>query len=228
MIIFNKVSKKYNNDYIFRDVSLQIESNTTNVLIGPSGFGKTTICKIIAGIESYNEGEVIIDNLHLNNKNLRQIREKVGFIFQDFNLFHHFNVYENISYSPLKVYKKSKQYVEKMIEHLFKRFSLEDSIKYRKPKELSGGQKQRVAIIRALMFQPKILIFDEPTASLDYELTKETINIINELKDKMTIVTITHDFIFAKKICDNLIYFNQDKQLESTNKKEDFIKLFEV
>jgi polar amino acid transport system ATP-binding protein len=228
MISFKNVSKKYNNRYIFQNLSFEIAPNSSSVIIGQSGLGKTTICKIIAGIESFDEGEIEIDGSRLNKKNLTQIRKKVGFIFQDFNLFHNLNVIENILYAPIKVYKSNKIDAEKRADEFFKRFSLDHSIKERAPKDLSGGQKQRIAIIRALMFKPKILIFDEPTASLDYALLNETANIINELKTEMSIITITHDFIFAKKICDNLLYFDQNRQIQSTSNKADFLKKFEV
>lgn len=187
------------------NVSFNIEKGKITALLGSSGAGKTTTARIINGMETYDKGQVIINGVLLTDKTQKKIRKKTAFVFQQFNLFPNMSVLKNIIYAPINVYKFDKQQTIEKANKLLKQFGLEDKADYY-PNDLSGGQKQRVAIIRALILEPEILIMDEPTASLDPELTNEVINMIKEInKTGLTIVIITHDIIVAKKATDNIL-----------------------
>ncbi len=211
MIEFKNVSKEFNNKIIFENISFEIKKQESIAVVGKSGVGKTTIGRIIAGLENHSSGEIKISSLKLEEENLKKIRKIVGFVFQDFRLFHHMTVLENIIYSPVNVYKQDKKDATlNAYEHLEK-LNLYDC-KNRLPSELSGGQKQRVAIIRAIMIDPEIIIFDEPTASLDPEMKNEIIKLINETQARTnaTNLIITHDLEFAKQISKRMLLIEKN------------------
>lgn len=211
MIKFENVSKEYGKIPIFKNISFDIEEGGSIAFIGPSGVGKTTIGRMIAGLETQTSGKILIDDLEFNPKNLEKIRNIVGFVFQDFKLFHNMTVIENIIYSPVNIYKlKKDEAISKANDFLRKMNLLEHVNKY--PHQLSGGQKQRVAIIRALMINPRILIFDEPTASLDKDSKLDAINSILDIKkmNKITIIVITHDQETADLLTERRIIFSKD------------------
>lgn len=217
IIIFDKVEKKFNDKKIFENVSFSITEGSITSLIGASGIGKTTTIRIMNGLEEYNDGKVIIDGTILTKKTKKKIRKQTAFVFQQFNLFSNMSVLKNITYTPINVYKQDKEKVEKEAKMLLKKFNLSwQAEKY--PHELSGGQKQRVAIIRALILRPKILIMDEPTASLDTDLIKDLIETIKDINKQygLTIVIVSHDMFFVESCSDKIIKFSREIKKLST------------
>ncbi len=210
MIEFNGVTKLFRQNVIFSDLSFKIDNSPCTAIVGRSGVGKTTIARMINGLEDYNSGKIFVNSIAVNYKNLRKVRQKVAFVFQNFNLFHNLTVIDNICYSPINVYGINREIVYGRAEDFLKRFSLLD-FKDHYPIQLSGGQKQRVAIIRSLITQPSILILDEPTASLDPELTSEVINLIKELKKSVMVVMITHDMTVVRSTADNVLFIAKEK-----------------
>ena len=218
IIVFDGVEKRFNEKKIFENVSFSIPEGSITSLIGSSGIGKTTTIRIMNGLEEYNGGKVIIDGTLLTKKTKKKIRKQTAFVFQQFNLFSNMSVMKNIIYTPINVYKQNKEKVEKEAKNLLKKFNLSwQAEKY--PHELSGGQKQRVAIIRALILRPKILIMDEPTASLDPDLIKDLIDTIKDINKQygLTIVIVSHDMFFVESCSDKIIRFSKEiKRFQSS------------
>lgn len=206
MLEVKKLNKSFGENKVLNDISFELKSGEIGVLLGKSGTGKTTILRCINGLEEFDSGEIIVDDISIKNiKDINKIRNKTGMVFQNFNLFPHMSVLENIIQAPISVAKISKQEAVNTAKKLLKLVDLEEKINAY-PFELSGGQKQRVAIARACALTPKVLCFDEPTSALDKESIKKVINIINELKNKkMAILIITHDIVFANEIGDKII-----------------------
>lgn len=206
MLKVNKLNKSFGENKILNDISFELKSGEIGVLLGKSGTGKTTILRCINGLEEFDRGEITVDDISIKNvKDINKIRNKTGMVFQNFNLFPHMSVLENIIQAPISVAKISKEEAVNTAKKLLKLVDLEDKINSY-PFELSGGQKQRVAIARACALTPKVLCFDEPTSALDAESIKKVINIINELKNKkIAILIITHDIGFANEIGDKII-----------------------
>lgn len=205
MIEIKGLSKSFSNRKILDDVNLTIEDNTILTLVGPSGGGKTTLLRCLAGLEKADEGEFWMDNQEIK---FSDIKGKIGFVFQDFNLFPHLTVIENITMAPKLTKLNTNKGLEEEATKLISRFGLIEQINHY-PSQLSGGQKQRVAIARALIMSPKVLCYDEPTSALDPMLVDSIAEMIISLKrDGMTQVVVTHDLGFAKKISDTLIEVN--------------------
>ncbi|MPM63035.1 Glutamine transport ATP-binding protein GlnQ [bioreactor metagenome] len=206
MLEVKKLNKSFGENKVLNDISFELKSGEIGVLLGKSGTGKTTILRCINGLEEFDSGEIIVDDISIKNiKDINKIRNKTGMVFQNFNLFPHMSVLENIIQAPISVAKISKQEAVNTAKKLLKLVDLEEKINAY-PFELSGGQKQRVAIARACALTPKVLCFDEPTSALDKESIKKVINIINELKNKkIAILIITHDIVFANEIGDKII-----------------------
>lgn len=206
MLKVNKLNKSFGENKVLNDISFELKSGEIGVLLGKSGTGKTTILRCINGLEEFDRGEITVDDISIKNvKDINKIRNKTGMVFQNFNLFPHMSVLENIIQAPISVAKISKKEAVNTAKKLLKLVDLEDKINSY-PFELSGGQKQRVAIARACALTPKVLCFDEPTSALDAESIKKVINIINELKNKkIAILIITHDIGFANEIGDKII-----------------------
>lgn len=184
---------------LFDNLTFNIPDKKITAILGSSGAGKTTTAKIINGLETYSHGKVFINGILLNKKTIQKVRKNTAFVFQNFNLFPHLSVLDNIIFTPIKVYHKNKDAVLNKAKKLLKQFNMEKKINCF-PSELSGGQKQRVAIIRALILEPEILIMDEPTASLDPESTHDVIELIKTINNiGITVLIITHDIIVAKK-----------------------------
>lgn len=185
---------------LFSNVDFDIPKGSITLITGKSGAGKTTISRIINGIEEFNAGEIFIDNVKITKRNKHKLSKNTAFVFQNFNLFPNMSVLKNIIYTPIYVYKQNKNNVIKKAEELLMKFNMED-YKDVFPHQLSGGQKQRIAIIRALIIQPKVLIMDEPTASLDPELSKDVANIIKDInKQGLTIIVVSHDTLFVNDV----------------------------
>ena len=218
------VKKDKSSSYILRDLSFVVKKNKITAILGSSGAGKTTIARIINGLDGYSDGKVFINGVLLTDKTQKSIRKKTAFVFQNFNLFPHLSVLDNITYSPINVLHKNRDEVVAIAKKMLKQFNLDRKADCL-PCELSGGQKQRVAIIRALILNPNILIMDEPTASLDPELVYGVVSMIKTIKASgVTIVVITHDISFAKKIADDVIMIHGGKCIDSMNAKNFFNK----
>lgn len=206
MLQVKNLNKSFGKNKVLNDINFDVKSGQVAVLLGKSGAGKTTILRCINGLEDFDSGEIVVDNCVIKNKNhISKYREKIGMVFQNFNLFPHMSVLENIIASPINVLKISKEEAVSRAKELLKMVDLEDKIDAY-PCELSGGQCQRVAIARACALTPKVLCFDEPTSALDVESIEKVSSIIEDLKSKgMAILIITHDIGFAKKISDKVI-----------------------
>ena len=214
--------KKFGENIVLNDISFSIEKGAVLVILGPSGCGKSTLLRCINGLESRDGGEILFKGKAIKQSDLRTIRQKIGMVFQSYELFPHLSVIENIALAPIKVEKRDKDAVLADAELLLKRFNLLNK-KDAMPISLSGGQKQRVAIIRALCMKPEILLFDEVTASLDPEMAYEVSSVILELaKDGMTMIIVTHEMRFAQKIANQIIFLDNGKIAESALPQEFF------
>ncbi|MFW7361819.1 MAG: amino acid ABC transporter ATP-binding protein [Vagococcus fluvialis] len=205
MIEIKGLSKSFGEKKILDNVNVSIAENSILTLVGPSGGGKTTLLRCLAGLETADSGEVWMNDSVLK---FSEIAGDIGFVFQDFNLFPHFTVLENITLAPKMTKKKDKKQIDEEALKLLEKFGLKEQVN-QYPSQLSGGQKQRVAIVRALIMSPKLLCYDEPTSALDPLLVDSIAETIMELKEEgMTQVVVTHDLSFAKKISDTLIEVN--------------------
>ncbi len=216
MIRLENVSKYYKSLCVLKDISVNIEKGNIVAVIGPSGCGKSTFLKCINGLVPVTGGKIFIDEVEITSKetDLNKVRSEVGIVFQQFNLFPHLTVRENINLAPVKVKKMSKNKAEIQAMYLLEKVGLLDKInKY--PQELSGGQAQRVAIARSLAMQPKVMLFDEPTSALDPQMTLEVLDTIKNLSEEgMTMVVVTHEMGFAREIADKIIFFSRGRIIE--------------
>jgi general L-amino acid transport system ATP-binding protein len=208
MIIAENVEKWYDNSFhVLRGVSLTVKKGEVVVIMGPSGSGKSTFIRTFNALEAYQKGRIIIDGIHLSHdlKNIETIRREVGMVFQQFNLFPHLSVLNNITLAPIWVRRWTKARAEEVAMQLLERVGiLEQAHKF--PGQLSGGQQQRVAIARALAMQPKIMLFDEPTSALDPEMVREVLDVMRTLaKTGMTMVCVTHEVGFAREVADRVV-----------------------
>lgn len=219
-----EIVKKFGNTLVLDGVSLEIKKGEVCAILGPSGCGKSTFLRCINGLENINEGKIIFKqkDIHQNKTDWRNIRQKIGMVFQNYELFPHLSVLENIILAPIKVQKRSKDEAISQAIKLLNRVGLEHK-KDAYPKELSGGQKQRVAIVRALCMNPEIMLFDEVTASLDPEMVKEVLEVIKELAMQgMTMILVTHEMKFAQKVADKIVFFDKGKIVEIATPQEFF------
>jgi general L-amino acid transport system ATP-binding protein len=224
IISFEKVNKWYGNDFhVLRDIDLRVARGERIVICGPSGSGKSTLIRCVNALEEYQEGRLVVDGTELGDdvKAIDQVRRKVGMVFQQFNLFPHLTVLENLTLSPMWVGKLPKREAEEKAMQQLERVRIaEQAGKY--PLQLSGGQQQRVAIARALCLTPRIMLFDEPTSALDPEMIKEVLDVMIELAQQgMTMLVVTHEMGFAKAVADSVIFMDQGQIVESS-KPHDF------
>jgi general L-amino acid transport system ATP-binding protein len=209
MIIASNVEKWYDNNFhVLRGVSLSVHRGEVVVIMGPSGSGKSTFIRTFNALEPYQKGQIVIDGIELSHdlKNIESIRKEVGMVFQQFNLFPHLSVLQNVTLAPIWVRRWPKAKAEEVALQLLERVGiLEQAKKY--PGQLSGGQQQRVAIARALAMQPKIMLFDEPTSALDPEMVREVLDVMKTLaRDSgMTMVCVTHEVGFAREVADRVV-----------------------
>ena len=220
----NNLKKKYGNLEVLKDISINIKEGEVLCIIGPSGSGKSTFLRCLNALEEINEGEVSIlgENIFDKKTNINKVREHIGMVFQNFNLFPHLTVLDNITMAPKLLKKKDKREAEKKACELLKKVGLEDK-KNQYPNSLSGGQKQRVAIARALAMEPKILLFDEPTSALDPEMVGEVLNVMKDLaKEGMTMVIVTHEMGFAREVSDRVIFMDGGYIVEEGTPEEIF------
>jgi polar amino acid transport system ATP-binding protein len=218
MITVKQLSKSFYDKEVLNNINLSIQKGETVSIIGPSGSGKSTLLRCMNLLEVPSIGTIEIDGVDITNPNcdIRSIRENIGMVFQQFNLFEHKTVIDNVIYGLLKVKKIEKTKAIEIGKTLLNRVGLAD--KYDEmPHHLSGGQKQRVAIARALAMEPKILLFDEPTSALDPEMVKEVLDVIKDLDNKgYTIVVVTHEMGFAKNVSDHIVFMADGKIAEHT------------
>lgn len=235
IIICKDVHKWYGQFHALRGISMEVNKGEVIVIFGPSGSGKSTFIRTINRLEEHQRGTIIVDGIELTHdvRNIAAIRKEVGMVFQQFNLFPHLTVMQNITLGPIQVRKWKKEKAEEIAMQLLERVGIpEQAQKY--PGQLSGGQQQRVAIARALAMQPKIMLFDEPTSALDPEMIKEVLDVMTELAESgMTMLVVTHEMGFARAVADRMVFFDQGQIIESGtpeevfhNPQEDRTKLF--
>ena len=225
IITFDKVNKWYgNNFHVLRDIDLDVAKGERIVICGPSGSGKSTLIRCINRLEEHQQGRLVVDGVELADdvKAIDAIRKQVGMVFQQFNLFPHLTVLENLTLSPMWVGKiPKKEAEEKAMQQLERVKIAEQALKY--PLQLSGGQQQRVAIARALCLKPKIMLFDEPTSALDPEMIKEVLDVMVEMADAgITMICVTHEMGFAKAVADRVIFMDQGQIVEQNKPAEFF------
>lgn len=207
----DQITKSYDNQIIFSNLSLEIKKGEVVVVLGPSGCGKSTLLRCMNGLESIQAGEILLEDEVISNqhKKMHLVRQKIGMVFQSYELFPHLNVLQNITLGPIKAQNRDKVEVVKEAEQLLERVGLLEK-KNAYPHQLSGGQKQRVAIVRALCMKPEILLFDEVTAALDPEMVREVLDVMLSLaKEGSTMVIVTHEMQFARAIADRIIFLDE-------------------
>lgn len=215
----NHVTKSYDQNVIFSDLSLEVKKGEVVVILGPSGCGKSTLLRCINGLEKIQEGDILLEDelIGHQSKQMPLIRQKIGMVFQSYELFPHLDVLHNIILGPTKAQGRDKSEAIKEAERLLARVGLLDK-KNAYPRQLSGGQKQRVAIVRALCMKPEILLFDEVTAALDPEMVREVLDVILSLaKEGSTMVIVTHEMEFARAIADRIIFLDEGKIIEEAD-----------
>ena len=225
IVSFEKVNKWYgDNFHVLRDIDLKVETGERIVICGPSGSGKSTLIRCINRLEEHQEGTIVVDGVTLTDdvKAVEKIRREVGMVFQQFNLFPHLTVVENLMLAPQWVLGLSRAEAEERAAQQLKRVHIgEQALKY--PGQLSGGQQQRVAIARALCMRPRIMLFDEPTSALDPEMVKEVLDVMIELADGgMTMVVVTHEMEFAKAVADRVVFMYEGQIIEQAPPREFF------
>ena len=207
MIDLKDVRKSFGKNEVLKGINLHIDKGEVVVIIGPSGSGKSTVLRTMNYLEEPTSGQVIVDGMDLSDKNkLNEVRTEVGMVFQNFNLFPHMTVLENLTLAQINVRKTDKKAANDIAMKLLERVGLSDKANVY-PDSLSGGQKQRVAIARALAMKPKVMLFDEPTSALDPEMVREVLDVMKSLADEgMTMVIVTHEMGFAREVADRVIF----------------------
>lgn len=239
LLEISHLKKAYGDNVVLKDISLTVHQGEVVVLIGPSGCGKSTFLRCMNGLEKIQGGEILIDGekVDSNNKSIVRLRQKLGMVFQSYELFPHKNILQNVAMAPQIVQKKSKAEAEAMARKLLEKVGLSGK-ENAYPRQLSGGQKQRVAIVRALCMQPEILLFDEVTAALDPEMVREVLDVIISLANEgSTMIIVTHEMQFARAIANRIIFLDEGQIIEEsdpetfftnpkTNRAKQFLNLF--
>lgn len=224
IIIARDVHKWYGHFHALKGVNMEVYKGEVIVIFGPSGSGKSTFIRTINRLEEHQQGEIIVDGIELTHdvRNIERIRMETGMVFQQFNLFPHLTVMQNITLAPIWVRKWPKEKAEQVAMELLERVGIPEQAR-KFPGQLSGGQQQRVAIARALAMQPKIMLFDEPTSALDPEMIKEVLDVMIELaRSGMTMLVVTHEMGFAKAVADRMFFFDDGLIVESGRPQEIF------
>lgn len=224
MIEIKKLNKWYDDFHVLTDVEETIDKGQTVVICGPSGSGKSTLLRCINGLETFQEGEILVDGVSVGDAktNLYKLREKIGMVFQRFELYPHMTVLQNITLAPIKVRHWPKEKAQEKAIQLLTRVGIPDKADAY-PANLSGGQQQRVAIARSLAMEPDYMMFDEPTSALDPEMIKEVLDVMIELaKEGMTMLCVTHEMGFAKEVADEIIFMDFGKIVERGTYNEFF------
>ncbi len=235
MIIFKDVHKYYGTFHALKGISLDIKRGEVVVVCGPSGSGKSTLIRCVNELELINSGTLIVNGRNLADPrtDINRLRAEIGMVFQQFNLYPHMTVMDNIILAPVKVKQMKKEEAKKFALSLLKRVHITEQA-YKYPSELSGGQQQRVAIARGLAMRPKIMLFDEPTSALDPEMISEVLNVMKDLaREGMTMVVVTHEMGFAREVADRVIFMDLGQIVEEgtpehffTNPRDERTKTF--
>lgn len=224
IIVIDHLNKWYGNFHVLKDINLSVKKGERIVICGPSGSGKSTMIRCINRLEEFQKGSLVVNGVEMIDdvKNIENIRRNVGMVFQHFNLFPHLSILENLTLGPIWVQKKPKEEAEAIAMNYLERVKIPDqALKY--PGQLSGGQQQRVAIARSLCMSPQIMLFDEPTSALDPEMIKEVLDVMVELADEgMTMLCVTHEMGFAKKVADRVIFMDGGEIVEQNTPREFF------
>ena len=226
LVLLKGVNKSFGTHRVLHDIDLSIDRGEVVVLVGPSGSGKSTLCRVINRLEPIDSGEVTIDGQPLPDEGraLAQLRADVGMVFQQFNLFAHLTILQNVTLGPIKVRRTSKRAASEEAMALLERVGIADKAD-RRPSELSGGQQQRAAIARALAMRPKIILFDEPTSALDPEMISEVLDVMADLAaDGMTMAVVTHEMGFARSAAQRVVFLEGGRILEVASPQEFFAR----
>ena len=218
--------KEFGNNVVLKDINLSVKRGEVVVIIGPSGCGKSTFLRCLNGLEEIQGGIITVDGLPVeaDKRDITKLRQKIGMVFQSYELFPHKTVIENIILAPTKVQKRKKEEVTKEAIELLDKVGLSDKKDYY-PRQLSGGQKQRVAIVRALVMHPEIILFDEVTAALDPEMVHEVLETMIKLaKSGRTMLIVTHEMSFAEAVADRILFFDNGEIVEETEDVKGFFK----
>lgn len=241
LLTIKKLHKEFGEQVILKSLDLEVDKGEVIVIIGPSGCGKSTLLRCLNGLEEIQGGEILVDGklLHKNAKEISLIRQKIGMVFQSYDLFPHKTIIENILLAPLKVQKRKRSQVEPEAIRLLEKVGLADR-KDDYPRQLSGGQKQRIAIVRALIMHPEVLLLDEITAALDPEMVHEVLQVVLDLaRSGSTMLIVTHEMAFAKAIANRIIFLENGEIVEEsrdpkrfferpeTERAQQFLKSFE-
>ena len=219
LIELKNVNKYFDGVQVLKDINLSIKKGEVTVIIGPSGSGKSTLCRAINRLEAVDSGQIWIEGVLLPEEGheLAELRSKIGMVFQSFNLFDHLSVLRNVTLAPMDVKKVSKAEAEAKAMELLKRVGVDDQAD-KFPAQLSGGQRQRVAIARALAMEPDAILFDEPTSALDPEMVNEVLDVMTSLaSDGMTMVVVTHEMNFARRVANRVIFMDSGMILEENS-----------
>ena len=210
-----KLNKWYNEFHTLKDIDLTVHNGERIVICGPSGSGKSTLIRCINSLERHNSGKIIVDGIEMRDeKSIDAILSEVGMVFQQFNLFPHLTILQNLTLGPIKARGMSKADAEARAMKYLERVQIPDQA-HKRPNELSGGQQQRVAIARSLCMEPKIMLFDEPTSALDPEMISEVLDVILDLaKSGMTMIVVTHEMGFARKAADRMVFMDYGEIIE--------------
>ncbi|MGQ8634579.1 amino acid ABC transporter ATP-binding protein [Agrobacterium sp. DKPNP3] len=218
MVSFDKVNKWYGTHQVLTDITFEIPKGQVVVVCGPSGSGKSTLIRTINSLEPIQKGKIVLDGVEVHGPktDLNQLRQRVGFVFQQFNLFPHMSVLDNITFAPIKIQKRPRADAEAFARELLARVGLSEKADSF-PGFLSGGQQQRVAIARALALRPPVILFDEPTSALDPEMVGEVLAVMKSLASEgMTMVCVTHEMGFARDVGDRVIFMDQGRTVVDT------------
>ena len=224
MIELRHVDKWYGEFQVLKDISLTVTKGERVVICGPSGSGKSTVIRCINRLEEHQNGQILVEGVELtaDSKNIDHVRREVGMVFQQFNLFPHLSILDNLTLAPRRVRKQSRAEAEERAMIYLKRVRIAEQA-HKFPSQLSGGQQQRVAIARALCMEPQIMLFDEPTSALDPEMIKEVLDVMVELaEDHMTMICVTHEMGFAKTVADKVIFMDHGQIVEIAPPEEFF------
>jgi ABC-type polar amino acid transport system ATPase subunit len=225
LIRAENVDKRFGSAHVVRNVSATFQQGEVTVIIGPSGSGKSTFLRLLNRLEAHDAGRIVVDGIELNGemKHVDAVRREVGMVFQNFNLFPHLTVMENVTLAPRRVRSTSRSQAEEEAKALLARVGLADHA-HKYPDQISGGQQQRVAIARALAMQPKVMLFDEPTSALDPEMIKEVLDVMKDLaRSGMTMIVVTHEMGFARDAADRVLFFDQGSILAEAPPGEFFV-----
>jgi ABC-type polar amino acid transport system ATPase subunit len=219
MITFKNVHKWFGDLHVLNEINFHVDPGEVVVICGPSGSGKSTLIRCINKLEPIQKGEIIVDDMPIHDAkiNLRRLREEIGFVFQQFNLYPHMTALENITLAPINVRKQKKEEAEAVARQLLYKVGISEKANSY-PQQLSGGQQQRVAIARGLAMHPKIMLFDEPTSALDPEMINEVLDVMKTLaREGMTMIVVSHEMGFAREVANRVVFMDEGKLIESAD-----------